>query len=513
MFLLVAVNAKYIHSNPAVYSLRAYAGPDFDVKISEYTINNNTSDILRDIVLQAPDVIGFSCYIWNISKIKILISDIAKLLPSTDIWLGGPEVSFCAEEYLSCYPNVKGVFIGEGEASFKEVLKEYDSEKDFVSIPGICTRYNIGNTKMPQQISSDNIPFIYENGFSDFTNRIIYYESSRGCPFRCSYCLSSIDKTTTFRSLDLVKSELSFFLAHKVPQVKFIDRTFNCDKARALSIWKYIADNDNGITNFHFEIAADLLDDDSIKLLSSLRPGLVQLEIGVQSTNTKTLEAVNRPCDIAHISSIVTKLNASGNALLHLDLIAGLPYEDLSSFRKSFNDVWAMNPTVLQLGFLKVLKGSPIAQQVSDFNIKHTVEPPYEVLSTTWLSYSDICVLKDIEAVLEIYGNSLQYTSALPKLMTYFDTPFDFFNKLAEYYRNKNLFALPPARSARYEILYNFAVSACEIGSDTLKELLTLDFCLREKPKKLPDFFTRLPDGITIDYSSKNPVTGNYRIN
>ena len=519
-FLLVALNAKYIHSNPGLYSLKAYAGNEFDIQICEYTINNRTEEILSDIYRRKPDAIGFSCYIWNITPIKSLLKDLVKLLPETDFFLGGPEVAFCAEEYFAEFPWLKGVFTGEGEIPFKEVMLRYkDSSSLKTDLSGIPDLYTGTDTQQPlcntsdcNTLNLDYLPFIYENGFSDFENRIIYYESSRGCPFRCSYCLSSLEKKTRFRSLDKVYKELGFFLENKVKQVKFIDRTFNCDKKRTADILRYILEHDNGITNFHFEIAADLLDEEVISLLCKMRPGLVQLEIGVQSTNTDTLKAINRVTDINRIRDVVSSLRSGNNLHLHLDLIAGLPYEDFKSFRDSFNDVFNMRPTVLQLGFLKVLKGSPVASQIEEHRIKFTSDPPYEVLSTAYISYDEICLLKDIAEIVEIYFNSSQFTMSLPYIMSTFDTPFDMFEALATYYRSNNLFVVTPARSKRYDVLISFASSYPSLNPDMCRRLMLMDFCLREKPKSMPAFASGIEQNFTVDYNVKDPVTGNFRL-
>lgn len=371
----------------------------------------------------------------------------------------------------------------------------------------------------------DSLPFLYQATGTqnetnddcglpaDFEHRIIYYESARGCPFRCSYCLSSIDKTTHFRSLDLVFEELSFFLKNQVKQVKFIDRTFNCDSKRANTIWQYLIENDNGITNFHFEIAADILTDESIDILNKMRPGLVQLEIGVQTTNEETLRAINRPCKISHLAETVAKIRNKNNVHIHLDLIAGLPYEDFESFKKSFNDVFNMKPDQLQLGFLKVLNGAPIKGQVEEHGIRYTDEPPYEVLCTKYISYREILALKNVEQIVEIFYNSAQFTNALPYLLKFFNTPYDMFEAIGNYYERNGLFIITPARSRRYDILLEFAQTVDGIDIEELRELLTLDFYIREKPKAKPAFVENVPPLGMIDYSKKDPLTGNFVIN
>ena len=326
-FLLTALNAKYIHSNPALFSLRAYAvkmRPEYEqnIEIAEYTINHREEDILAGIYKAAPNVVAFSCYIWNWNMIRDLIPEVHKLMPEVPIWLGGPEVSYEAEQIFSQFPYLAGVMIGEGEQTFLELMEYYVERRGTLEqIPGLCLA--TGFTAVRPLTDMTSIPFLYED-LSQFTNRIIYYESSRGCPFRCSYCLSSIDKQVRFRNLDVVKKELQFFLDQKVAQVKFVDRTFNCKHEHAYAIWQYIHEHDNGVTNFHFEIAADIMNEDEIALLHQMRPGLVQLEIGVQSTNEQCLQEIDRGMSIRHLEEVVRRIQAGNNIHIHLDLIAGL---------------------------------------------------------------------------------------------------------------------------------------------------------------------------------------------
>ncbi len=492
-FLLVGINAKYIHSNPAIYSLRAYAGAELQpyIEIAEYTINHYSHDILADIYRRKPDVIGFSCYIWNFNLVKELLADLPKVLPDVDIWLGGPEVSFDGPEFLKEYPAVKGIMVGEGECTFKELLVHYKSTKEgeLTDIPGLILRE--AKTPVREPLPMDEIPFLYDS-LEKFENKIVYYESSRGCPFRCSYCLSSIDKTVRLRSTDKVKEELKFFLSHKVPQVKFIDRTFNCNHKHALEIWRYIKENDNGITNFHFEIAADIMTQEEIDLLSGLRPGLVQLEIGVQSTNEKTLKEINRFVNTEHIAKVVEQLKEKDNIHIHLDLIAGLPFENYDSFVNSFNEVYDMGPEQLQLGFLKVLKGSPMEERAEQYGISYQSKPPYEVLDTNWLSYKEVLKLKQVEEMVEIYYNSNQFRHTLLLLADCFEGPFAMFESLASYYEDKGYFVQTPARVYRYQVLLDFAKQADSAREELYRELLTFDYYLRENAKSRPPFAKNL---------------------
>ncbi len=487
-FLLTAVNAKYIHSNPAIYSLRKYAGEEMltHIEIAEYTINNRLEDILADIYRRNPSVIAFSCYIWNWSMIQDIMVELHKLLPQLPIWLGGPEVSWDASEILESYPFVTGVMVGEGEATFKELMHFYVEEKGVLDeISGLVIR--TGKTAQRELTNLSQLPFLYEN-LDQFHNRIIYYESSRGCPYRCSYCLSSIDKTVRLRDISVVKKEIQFFLDQKVAQVKFVDRTFNCNHDHDLAIWRYILEHDNGVTNFHFEIAADILNDEEIELLNQMRPGLVQLEIGVQSTNPATLKEIRRVMNISKLEEVVSKIRQGNNIHQHLDLIAGLPFEDYDSFRASFNQVYAMKPDQLQLGFLKVLKGSYMHEMAESYGICYNSKPPYEVLFTKWLPYEKMLRLKKIEEMVEIYYNSDQFTYTLPCLEQVFEAPFQMYEALADFYDRNGYFTASPARVYRYQILLNFALEYDLQRSDLYKELLTFDMYLRENLKSRPDF-------------------------
>lgn len=493
-FLLAAFNAKYIHSNPAIYSLKAYAGEQYasHIELAEYTINHSLNQILADIYKRKPDVIGFSCYIWNFTLVQEVLGEVHKLLPNTEIWLGGPEVSFECHAILEKYPYVKGIMIGEGEETFLNLLRYYLKEKDqsLEEIPGLAL--STGYTSERDLVNLSQVPFLYSAGstdkLNDFENRIIYYESSRGCPFRCSYCLSSIDKKVRLRDMELVKKELQFFLDHNVPQVKFIDRTFNCSHAHAKTIWRYIMEHDNGVTNFHFEVAADLLDEEELALLHQMRPGLVQLEIGVQTTNPDTLKEIRRITNLDKLRQVVAQIHSGNNVHMHLDLIAGLPFENYESFARSFRDVYAMKPEQLQLGFLKVLKGSYMYDMAQQYGLKYLSQPPYEVLFTNWLSYEDVLRLKQVEEMVELYYNSNQFTHTLPLLEQLYDNPFYLFEDLAKYFEEQGYFLKAPARSYRYQVLLNFAKSVDEVRLELYRESLTYDLYLRENAKSRPDF-------------------------
>ena len=486
--LLVAINAKYIHSNLAVHSLKAYATPfSENIEIAEFTINNRIEDILDEIYVKKPDVLAFSCYIWNIDYVKKLMVELHKLLPETEIWLGGPEVSYNTDYYFDNYKCVKGIMVGEGEETFRELVEHYVSGNlDFCDVKGVALP-EMRNVLPQECVDMSKIPFPYKD-LSEFENRIIYYESSRGCPFSCSYCLSSIDKKLRFRDISLVKEELKFFMDNKVSQVKFIDRTFNCDKKRALELWQFILENDNGITNYHFEISADLITDEQIEVLNKMRPGLVQLEIGVQSTNEKTIEAIRRKMDLNRLRQVVSDIKSGNNIHLHLDLIAGLPYEDLNSFKKSFNDVYKMEPDELQLGFLKVLHGSYMYDDAKEFGVVYKDFAPYEVLYTNWLSYDDILLLKKVEEVLEIYYGSNQFRNTVNYLIKYFESPYDFYESLGIFYYKVHKKNEKHARIERYNLLLDFVKNIEGVSLDKLKEIMTLDIYLRENMKTRPSF-------------------------
>ena len=490
--VLVAINAKYIHSNLAVYSLRAYAEKYKEqISIAEYTINQQVDEILRDLYKKKADILCFSCYIWNRAYVEELACEIKKVLPNVIMWFGGPEVSYDAEGVLQRIPEATGVMMGEGEETFLELMQHYhEGEKELSKIAGIAYRSEEGqivkNEWRPVMNMSD-IPFVYHD-MKDFEHKIIYYESSRGCPFSCSYCLSSVDKCLRFRDLELVKKELQFFIDHEVPQVKFVDRTFNCKHKHAVEIWTYLMEHDKGITNFHFEVSADLLNEEELELISKMRPGLIQLEIGVQSTNEKTIREIRRTMKFSEVARIVRRIKQNKNVHQHLDLIAGLPYEDLESFKKSFNDVYELQPEQLQLGFLKVLKGSYMDEQKEAYELVHKGQPPYEVYQTKWLSYEDLLQLKMVENLVEVYYNSGQFTHTLKKLVTEFETPYECYFQLAQYYEENGFFSCNHTRIRRYEILLDFIREYVGEEDDLYRELLTLDLYLRENVKSRPAF-------------------------
>ena len=521
--LLAAINAKYIHSNLAVYSLKAAAKEYADsVEIAEFTINNQADYILEEIYKRKPDVLMFSCYIWNIRMVEEIVAEFHKLCPNIPIWVGGPEVSFEVEKFLRKHTEVTGIMMGEGEKTFCELCAYYENlfavqvignneavtqedaacffeddlkcDMELEKILGIAYRKCTGEIQVnPWRSIMDmsEVPFCY-NRMEDFSNRIIYYESSRGCPFSCSYCLSSVDKKLRFRDLNLVKEELQFFVDQKVPQVKFVDRTFNCHHAHAMEIWQYILEHDNGITNFHFEISADLINEEELALMQNMRPGLIQLEIGVQSTNEVTIQEIKRTMKLERLKEVVRKIKGFGNIHQHLDLIAGLPYEDYATFRTSFDDIYALEPNQLQMGFLKVLKGSYMYEHAEEYGILYHNQPPYEVLATKWLSYDDICRMKRIEEMLEVYYNSGQFEIAMKVLKCMYDSAFDMFERLGEFYEQNKLFGMSHSRIRRCEILLEFVQKEWDEHTDAvelqecMRQALVFDLYYRENSKSRP---------------------------
>ena len=510
-FLLVAVNAKYIHSNLALYSLKAFAqAKGVESELAEYTINHQMETVLRDIYLRKPDVIGFSCYIWNMSFITELAEEVHKVLPQVPIWLGGPEVTWNPETRLEEMPFIKGIMVGEGEQTFTELAEYYMKtleeesavsdladaqgmavdESGLCHIPGLCLRDETGKgyrTAQRALLPMDELVFPYEN-LASYKNRIIYYESGRGCPFSCSYCLSSVEKKLRFRRLSLVFEELAVFLREKVAQVKFVDRTFNCSHNHAYSIWKYILENDNGVTNFHFEISADLLKEEDFELFRQMRPGLIQLEIGVQTTNPQTIKAINRKMDLEKLAYNTERVRKERNIHQHLDLIAGLPWEDLESFGKSFNDVYDMHPDQLQLGFLKVLHGTEMEKRAKEYGLVYRSNPVYEVLNTKWISYEDILVLKSVEETVEEYYNSGQFSLTLAEVVPYFESPFAFYREFGMFLHEQGYRDASQNRVERYMALRNFLIGRNVLDVSQIDELLSFDFCLREKLNRIPAF-------------------------
>lgn len=511
--LLTAINAKYIHSNLAIYSLRACAGEyKSQIELAEFTINNQKDYILEEIYKRKPDILCFSVYIWNLDYVESVAREFKKICPDTPVWVGGPEVSYEVEDFLTSHPEIDGVMIGEGEETFREVCSYYAGNRGLDDIQGIAYRDNNGIrvTESRAIMDMSRIPFCYDT-MEDFSNRIIYYESSRGCPFSCSYCLSSVDKSLRFRDTELVKKELLFFINQKVPQIKFVDRTFNCNHAHAMEIWRFIKEHDNGVTNFHFEISADLINEEELKLISDMRPGLIQLEIGVQSTNEVTIKEIHRTMKLERLKEVVRAIQSGANVHEHLDLIAGLPYEDYDSFARSFDEIYELKPNQLQLGFLKVLKGSFMYEHAKEYGIIYHDRPPYEVLSTKWISFDDVLRIKKVEEMLEVYYNSGQFEITMKLMDVLYESAFDFFQRLGDFYEEKGYLAMSHSRIRRCEILLEFMQAELQAKegerkqSDIVKmleEALIFDLYYRENCKSRP--------GWAVDAATFKKMTHRY---
>ena len=488
--LLVAINAKYIHTSLAVRSIEAYCKKNnTNVTTKEFTINNDEDLIINEIYKEKPDFLGFSCYIWNINMVLDIISTVKKLLPNIKIFVGGPEVSY---EYDYIFEKgVDIVCIGEGEQTVKELVDVFNKEKcinnKFENIDGIAFKLdnNITVTKDRSLLALDDIPFVYDN-LEGSEHKILYYEASRGCPYRCQYCLSSLEKGLRFLSEERVKKDLAFFLKNNVKQVKFVDRTFNCNKKFALMIWQYLIENDNNITNFHFEISADILDDEMLDVLKNARLGLFQFEIGVQSTNDATLDEIQRKTNLDKLFDKVKKIKALKNIHQHLDLIAGLPFEDYEIFKKSFNDVFNLYPEQFQLGFLKLLKGSGLKINANKYGIVYKEKAPYEVLYTSLIDYDKMNMLKNIEEMVEVYYNSGKAINTIKYGIKFFNTPFDFFENLAIYWLENNYNNISPSKIKLYEIIYTFLKNKNNVDDKVLNEIVKFDILLNDNIKSLP---------------------------
>ena len=488
--LLTAINAKYIHSNLAVYSLKANCGVyESQVKLMEYSINQYAEEIFQSLYREKADVICFSCYIWNIDIIGQVAGWLSQVAPGVQIWLGGPEVSFDVAERLDSWNFVNGIMYGEGEDTFREMMACWNGEKNLEDVLGIGHRQPDGKVHVhfPRDfVNMSQLNFVYKRP-ENLKNKIIYYETSRGCPFQCIYCLSSVEKKVRFRDLELVKRELQQFIDWEIPQVKFVDRTFNCRREHSMEIMRFIKAHDKGKTNFHLEITADLLTEEELDFMAGLRPGLIQLEIGVQSTNPETIKEIRRKVSFERLKEIVQRIHAGKNIHQHLDLIAGLPFEGLERFKQSFNDVYGLKPEQFQLGFLKVLKGSYMREKAADYDLIYQPEPPYEVLSTRWLSYDDILVLKGVEEMVEVYYNSRQFENSLDWLEGYFPSAFAMYETLAGYYEAKGLNGISHSRMTRYEILLDFVKEILNIEETRVfTQILTYDLYLRENVKSRP---------------------------
>ena len=490
-FALTAIGAKYIHSSLALRYLSRFADNDrrHDLTLVEFTINQRLEFMLAELFRLQPDVIMVSCYIWNIELVKRLLPELKKVLPDVVIVLGGPEVSYSSRALLEREPAVDMIMRGEGEATITELLDYLDGAPiTLSSIKGLTYRSGGEICQTPEREPLDLalLPFAYEHDELAGMDKIIYYESSRGCPYSCAYCLSSVEKGVRFVPLDKVFAELARFLQAGVRQVKFVDRTFNCNKAHTLAVWRFLAEHDNGVTNFHFELTADLLDEELLAFLQPLRRGLFQFEIGVQSTNAQTLQAIRRSVSFERLRGLVKRVHGFGNIHQHLDLIAGLPYEDYASFGRSFNDVYELEPEQLQLGFLKVLSGTYLAEQAEKWGIKSRDYAPYEVLCTEAMGPGEMLRLKDVAEMVELFYNSGQFQHTLRALLDHEANAFGFYEALAERWVQQGQQYASHSRLSLCDFLYDFARTRPGFAPERFKWLLKLDLCLHEKPKRLP---------------------------
>lgn len=485
--LLCGINAKFIHQNLAIYSIKKYCeskGME-DIHCYESSINNSVDKVISDIYLEKADVIGFSKYIWNADFIDKVIEVIRVICPNTKIILGGPESSYNLDE-TSYNRSVDYYVLGEGEKPFYTLLEYLNGNLKEEDLHGVATYNNEVITYNQGEICElSEIPFVYDD-LSIFDNRIIYYESSRGCPFNCEYCLSSSFKGVRFLELNRVYSDLTFFLENKVSQVKFVDRTFNANPKNSRSIWEFLIQNDNGITNFHFEISADLLTLECFEVLKKARKGLFQFEVGVQSTNDETVKSISRSQNFKEVSTSILTINELQNIHLHLDLIVGLPYEGFESFRKSFNDVHKLLPEQLQVGFLKILKGSLLYDKAKDFGLMYRSFAPFEVYSTKWLSYDEYFKLKLVEEMVEKYYNSALLFNTISYITKNVDDIFCLYLELSEFYFDNGYFDKPNKKQTEYKIFIQY-ISKSKFFTPEILSLIKFDFLLNEKPTNLPE--------------------------
>jgi radical SAM superfamily enzyme YgiQ (UPF0313 family) len=487
--ILATLNSKFIHSNLAIRYLKSYTENINPIEIKEFTINQNIDFIVSEIYKMRPDILGFSTYIWNLEETLQVAETIKMVNPDTKILLGGPEVSFDGEYLLNKYSYIDYIIYGEGEESFKELIELSISGGNFKDILGLIYREDkiIKNPPRPLIKDLDTIPSPYRNISNEFDNKIVYYESSRGCPFNCEFCLSSTIKGVRYFSLDRIKEDLKILIESKVRQVKFVDRTFNANKRQAIEIMKYIIEEDPEDINFHFEITAHLIDEEMLQFLRKPKEGLFQFEIGVQSTNEETIDAVGRVTDFEELKRISKTIKSFRNIHQHLDLIAGLPYENYDSFKKSFNDVYGIKPEKLQLGFLKLLKGSGLRLNEKKYGYKYLDKPPYEVLENNYINYTDIIKLKAIEDLVDKYYNEEYFSNSLEFIIkNFYDTPFDFYEDFSIYWEDNGFFKVAKKRSDLYQILLDFYLARMFSSSELFEELLKYDYIKNNKNMEYP---------------------------
>ncbi|BDC02285.1 TPA: B12-binding domain-containing radical SAM protein [Clostridium perfringens] len=490
--LLTAINSKYIHSNLAVRYLKAFTKDlDFQGDIKEFSINDRVENILEGIIEEKPDVVAFSCYIWNMEFVNRLAELIKLVDPNIEILYGGPEVSYEGKEFLE---NHKGeyVIVGEGEKTFREFVLYKLGEGKIEDIKGLNYKRDgkvFENPKRPEMDMNELVfPYTYEE---DINNKIVYYEASRGCPFKCKYCLSSVMHGVRFLDVERVKKELKYFMERGLKLVKFVDRTFNCNREYTVELLKYLSEQDTE-TRFHFEVAADLLTEEQIEILNNAPKGRFQLEVGVQTTNNEVLHNINRYITYENIKEKVLKVASGKNVMQHLDLIAGLPGEDLESFKKSFNDVHAIRPDEIQLGFLKLLKGSSMREEAEKWGIVYSPYAPYEIIRSKDISYEELLLLKKVEAMVDKYYNSCKFNNIIKFFLNIYEKPFDFYYDLAMFFEEKGNFKRSIGNVEYYKILLDFYLE--KIGGEDeglFKEVLKFDYLCFNKKRWLPDFLVR----------------------
>lgn len=517
--LLTTLNSKFIHTNLAIRYIREYSryleGEDYRLFMKEYTINNSIDFIMKDIYKINPDVIVFSVYIWNVEDIARLCENIKKIKSNIKIAFGGPEVSYDFVNAMRRYPFVDYILYGEGEVVYRDLILRFLGKKKIEYVKGICHRENgeiTVNEAMPLIANLDEIPSPYENiDRSEYENKIVYFESSRGCPFNCQYCISSAIEGLRYFSVPRIKRDLKNLIDARVSQIKFIDRTFNANREIAKDVMNFLMENDNGYTSYHFEVTAHLIDDDMLEFLKNCKAGLFQFEIGVQSTNERTLEAVGRKDDFKRLTKVVNTISSYRNIHQHLDLIAGLPYESYERFSYSFDHVFKLKSECLQLGFLKMIKGTGIRDRADEHNYQYKDYPPYEILSNKYISYGEILKLKDIEEILETYYNSGNFKLSTEFVIErYYERPFKFFEDFAKYFDKKGYFDVSNGKNKLYEIFLNFFHdivlkkrfennrSKKDINSEesfeleVFRDVLKFDYISLGRSTSIPEFFSRV---------------------
>lgn len=491
--ILTAINARYFHTNLAVRCLKAASGKGQNVEIVERTINDSSDDIIQQIALKNPDAVGFSCYIWNIEKILKIADDLKKILPNCFIFMGGPEVSYDSIELLCQNRFIDMIIIGEGELIFSEWIKKIDTDMDISNILGTVQRVNneiIQNPPNTNKYDLNELPFLYDN-LEEYDNKIVYFETSRGCPFKCSYCMSSLLESMVYMDVDKVLFAFEYFLKNNVQQVKLVDRTFNYPIKRANEILEKLITLSkkypDSKTNFHFEITGTQVNDEMIDILRKAPEGLIQFEIGIQSTNHETLEAINRKQDKDKLFNIIKKILALKNIVVYIDLIAGLPYESYSQFANSFNDAYLLGAHKIHLGFLKVLKGSDIRRNAKKYGIVYTSTAPYKVLKTSKISYRELVLLDKVEQLVEIYKNSRHYNKTMLFVIDKFETPFELFEKFSFFLEDKAFFGNQNKITTQFELLFEF-LSSNNIDTDILRTNMQFDWLMIEKPRRFPKY-------------------------